>query len=135
MVRCLRIQIINLIHPEKVEALLEQPTAPAVNGFFQIIRPIAECFLVGSKTPIDVHDVNCPCLGQTEKTFLRLLYLLQNGETVRADIECHEIFHPRTARIALKNLTVLIIGLNHYEKASSVMQLITARCPQRSMRL
>ena len=114
MVWCLRIQTIGQIQSERVQSVLDGPNDQEVKAYFQPIGSIARCILVGSTEPIDVHNVQCPCFGQTEKLFLRLLYLQQQKKFEQVNIECHETFYPTTARIISKNLTALALILDNF---------------------
>ena len=114
MVWCLRIQIIGQIQPEKMQSVLSGRNDQSVKAYFQLIRPIARCMLVGSTEPIDVHDVKCPCFGQAEKLFLKLLYLQQQKQVEQVNMECYEKFYPTTALIILKNLTALALILDSF---------------------
>mgnify|MGYP001332976052 CR=1 FL=1 len=114
MVKCLRIQTIGQIQPEKSQSVLSGPKDQAVKAYFQPIGSIARCMLVGSTEPIDVHNVKCPCFGQAEKLFLRLLYLQQQKKFEQVNIECHEKFYPTTARIISKNLNALALILDNF---------------------
>ena len=114
MVWCLRIQTFGQIQPEKVQSVLGGPNGQEVKAYFQPIGSIARCMLVGSTELIDVHNAQCPCFGQTEKLFLRLLYLQQQKKIEQVNIECHETFYPTTARIISKNLIALALILDNF---------------------